>query len=232
MCTIYLIIGWLGYLSFGSNVQGSVIDNIGNNVDEFGKFLVAVVNVGYMFSAGLSFPMLFFNCRNFVMSVVVDIMNAVQRKKIKTNSTLHSDDINQENLIDKPDRERMTKEQQERVSEAVMDHPIDIRRELTDEEKQKAKTLGLIFNIVSITMLVALVLLADFVSDFDKWISWIAGIAANSIAFILPALFYMFSTNARNKSNKWYVLSIISLILGGLSLILNVFSNIWKAATG
>jgi len=225
-----LLIGWLGYLSFGPNVQGSVIDNIGNNVEEFGKTLVAIVNFGFMMTAGLSFPMLFFNCRNFVMSVVMDIMNVcAPKKKQKVNETIASTDLNnQEQLLEGGPQKQLEKERQERMSEAIEDNPVDIKRELNPEEEKQAKTLNILFYVVSITMLVALVLLADFVEDFDSWISWIAGIAANSIAFILPALFYIFST-FHKKNNIWYRLAITSLVLGTVSLVLNVFSNFYKA---
>merc|ERR1712183_983262 len=123
-------------------------------------------------------------------------MNVCKPKKQKVNETLASTDLNnKEQLLQGGPQMDLEKERQERMSEAIEDHPIDMKKELNPEEEKQAKTLNILFYIVSITMLVALVLLADFVEDFDSWISWIAGIAANSIAFILPALFYMFSTH-------------------------------------
>jgi len=166
------------------------------------------------------------------MSVVLDIMNlCTPKKKQKVNETFASTDLNnQEQLLEGGSQNKFEKERQERMSEAIEDNPIDIKKELNPEEQKQAKTLNILFYVVSVSMLVALVLLADFVEDFDSWISWIAGIAANSIAFILPALFYIFSTHSK-KGNTWYSLAITSLILGVVSLLLNVFSNIYKTVT-
>ena len=46
-----------------------------------------------MFLSGLSFPMLFFNCRNFIVSVAMDIMNACNKKTAPLDTTeARSDD--------------------------------------------------------------------------------------------------------------------------------------------
>lgn len=74
-----------------------------------------------------------------------------------------------------------------------------------------------------------LVLLAIFVDKFDTWMSWVAGVAANSIAFILPALFYICCAKFRGG---WWTLAIISMCVGCVSLVLNVFSNILKVVQG
>ena len=83
VCSIYLIVATLGYITFGVNVQGKVIENINNNIDDFGAVFVSIINVAFMLLSGLSFPMLFFNCRNFIMSVAMDVYFCVKKKKTR-----------------------------------------------------------------------------------------------------------------------------------------------------
>lgn len=66
------------------------------------------------------------------------------------------------------------------------------------------------FKVISVLLLIVLVCLAIWVNNFEKWISWVAGIAATSIAFILPSLFYMGATTKKNAGNIYYVLSWIT----------------------
>ena len=106
---------------------------------------------------------------------------------------------------------------EDRISEAIEDHPIALsaERNLTDEERKEKKCLDIMFYVITSILLGVLVLLAIFVANFDSWISWVAGVAANSIAFILPALFYM--AIAPEKKQLWYRLAIASMIVGSVS---------------
>jgi len=74
VCSIYLVVAILGYITFGCNVNVKIIDNFNHNKEEFGTAFLTIINISFMFLSGLGFPMLFFNCRNFIMSVAIDIM--------------------------------------------------------------------------------------------------------------------------------------------------------------
>lgn len=121
----------------------------------------------------------------------------------------------------------MTRE--ERVSEMIEDYPVLVglggKDFATPEGKRQQRAFNIIFQSISIGLLVVEVLLAIFVDNFDVWISWVAGIAANSIGFILPALYYVVSTPNRNQ--LWWRLGVVSLVIGIFSMMLNIFSNIY-----
>lgn len=76
VATIYLIIGIFGYLMFGSKLKISILDNFIDEADYFGKTLVTILTVGYLLTSGLSFPIIFFTCRNFCLSIIQDIRNS------------------------------------------------------------------------------------------------------------------------------------------------------------
>ena len=169
--------------------------------------------------------MLFFNCRNFIVSVTLDIYFFIKHRKasyaevsMKKSASLDSNDPNiiQCNDINELRVDDHLNELEMRASEIMEDHPIEMGYDyhLSDAEKKEQKILNMIFNGITSGLLIVLVFLAIFVDNFDAWISWVAGIAANSIAFILPALFYVYSTN---KRNIWFKLAIASLIVGVVS---------------
>jgi amino acid permease len=120
-------------------------------------------------------------------------------------------------------------QRQDRISAAIEDHPLDYnaREDLDDEDYQERRRFELFFKVISVLLLIVLVCLAIWVNNFEKWISWVAGIAATSIAFILPSLFYMGATTQKNTGNIYYVLSWITLVIGLVCMCLNVFSNIY-----
>lgn len=81
----------------------------------------------------------------------------------------------------------MVTERDNRLSHAIEDHPID---NLSDEsdmdeyELAERKVANRMFYIISTSLLLVLVVLAIWVTNFEDWISLVGGIAANSIAFI------------------------------------------------
>lgn len=169
--------------------------------------------------------MLFFNCRNFIVSVTMDIYFFIKHRKEsnteiskKRSASLDSDDPNiiQGNDVNELRVHEQQNDLEIRASEIMEDHPIEMGYDynLTDSERKEQKILNMIFNGITSGLLIVLVFLAIFVDNFDAWISWVAGIAANSIAFILPALFYVYSTN---KRNVWFKLATASLIVGLVS---------------
>lgn len=129
-------------------------------------------------------------------------------------------------VITREDR-AMTRE--DRISEMIEDYPVLVGMGgedfATPEGKKQQRAFHIIFQSISIGLLVVEVLLAIFVDNFDVWISWVAGIAANSIGFILPALYYVVITP--NRYQLWFRLGVVSLAIGIFSMILNVYSNIY-----
>lgn len=237
---VYLIVAFLGCVTFGTDVQGKILDNLNAQKEEFGSFFLILINFSFMFLSGLSFPMLFFNCRNFIVSVAMDIMNACNKKQTAVDETEFGDsDLKHgdESQVNQDDYDRtaaiqgrLEKNTGERdVAEATEDHPIGLEDEdeedLTPAQLRERRTMNILFKSISVGLLVLLVVLAIWVNNFDAWLSWVAGIAATSIAFILPALFYIASTKSRHI---WYKLAWVSFIIGVVTMCLNIFSNVYK----
>ena len=78
---IYWIVSFLGYVTFGNAVQGKILDSLNTEKEQFGVFFLGIINFSFMFLSALGFPMLFFNCRNFCVSVAMDIWGCFNMKK-------------------------------------------------------------------------------------------------------------------------------------------------------
>lgn len=84
---IYWIVSFLGYVTFGNSVQGKILDNLNTEKNQFGVVFLGIINFSFMFLSALGFPMLFFNCRNFCVSVAMDIWNCFNMKKGTNDGT-------------------------------------------------------------------------------------------------------------------------------------------------
>lgn len=159
VCIIYLITSILGYISFGNMTQGKIIANINSSKEEFGTAFLTVFNLAFMCLSGLGFPMLFFNCRNFIVSVSMDIYFCIKSRKNKQKTELTkklSMDTQDSNIIRGNDENelrvnRATNEIHARASEIMEDNPIDMGfvSHLSDEERREQKILNMIFNGVT-----------------------------------------------------------------------------------
>lgn len=89
VCAIYLVVAILGYIMFGPEVKPKIIDNFNSEKDFFGKFMLSCINFSFMLVSGMSFPLLFFNCRNFVVSVIIDIQHMCSKKKSMVSQEEH-----------------------------------------------------------------------------------------------------------------------------------------------
>ena len=103
VCTLYLCIGICGYLIFGNKLEANILDNFIAEYKYFGKGLVITLVVSYLFVAGLSFPIIFFTCRNFILSIIQDIRNS------------------------KKDADVVVIHETKQIAEAISAHPKDIK---------------------------------------------------------------------------------------------------------
>jgi amino acid permease len=74
---IYIIVGIVGYLMYGSECTQAILTNFGNDMKEFqGKdnFIIGVltvINVGFLISSSMTFPLMFFTLKkNFINSII------------------------------------------------------------------------------------------------------------------------------------------------------------------
>ena len=72
---VYQIIGILGYATFGENIQPNILENYIAEIDKFGKVITTIITIGYMCTAGLSFPIIYLVCRNMTVSLIQDMRN-------------------------------------------------------------------------------------------------------------------------------------------------------------
>lgn len=278
MC-IYLLVAILGYVTFGSATAPKIIKNFNDDIDTFGPVMLAIINFSFMLLSALGFPLLFFNCRNFVVSVSLDIYMCFKSKPKRDDElgNINFESTHKTNIKspEKINQEKLAEIRHERMSEAIEDNPEEIVNRKVSEKSQHSKhrlqsndsgnkgqnqltiksdqmidkednlgplneeddeheagpmssrSFNIMFKSISFLLLVILTLLAIFVSNFEDWISLVGGIAANGIAFILPSMFYLWSTK-KKTGNTYRKLAIASFTLGIISLVLNVFSNIYK----
>jgi hypothetical protein len=94
---IYWIVSFLGYVTFGNSVQGKILDNLNTEKNQFGVVFLGIINFSFMFLSALGFPMLFFNCRNFCVSVAMDIWGCFYMKKgVNSGSELQAELVSPE----------------------------------------------------------------------------------------------------------------------------------------
>ena len=90
-------------------------------------------------------------------------------------------------MISRKGTDQWILDREERRTEAIEDYPVDFEsgdEDIDEDQKREKVAFDRMFNVISLVLLIVLVLLAIFVSNFESWISLVGGIAANSIAFI------------------------------------------------
>ena len=85
-CTIYLLVAMAGVAAYGNQVDVNFINCF--NVNDIGKPLYIIINLGYAACCCSSLPFFFFEGRNYVLSLYGDIESLFKKKK---------DELNEEN---------------------------------------------------------------------------------------------------------------------------------------
>jgi solute carrier family 38 (sodium-coupled neutral amino acid transporter), member 11 len=75
---IYLFTALLGYMSYGSQIKKTFLDNL--NPEDLGTSLYYVVLIAYSVNAALGFPIQYFSLRNNMISIIKDIKKVVWRR--------------------------------------------------------------------------------------------------------------------------------------------------------
>ena len=70
--TIYCLVGYFGYYTYGTNAEDNIITNYPQNV------AVSIVRIGLSFAIAFSYPVLLHPCRNCLGSLVFDEPNCAK----------------------------------------------------------------------------------------------------------------------------------------------------------
>jgi len=87
---IYLSVANCGYLTFGKDSKAGFLDNF--TKDNLGLVKFIIVNVAFLISSTLTFPLMFFGAKNETYGAIKLIRKAFDKKKVEFDATRFEDD--------------------------------------------------------------------------------------------------------------------------------------------
>jgi len=67
-CGVFLVVGFIGYIIYGNEIEGTIIGNLSDSTDA----ITMVAKVAYTISSTMSFPLLYLGARNNIEYLIVD----------------------------------------------------------------------------------------------------------------------------------------------------------------
>ena len=195
---IYLIIGILGYLSYGNNININFLESF--NINELG-FCYYLLYFFYLFVPLFSIPLCFYEARNNFLSFFYEMYQIYQIWNNKGNLILS-----------------------QKIEEGKNKENYDNFSYFYNGNNNFEKNYT--FYIISFILFFFIIIFGMFINDLAIIFSFVGAIGANSIGFILPAIFYVKLSEGNNIKRKIAIcLAIFGIVSGFVSLgseILNI----------
>lgn len=221
-CVSYLIVGIIGYLSFGDLVNSNIVTMYpkASILSLIGRLCIVVM-------VGLSFPLQCHPCRGSVNHVIYFIRNGVKSGwKVRNTDTNHEGYTALENDDETSFNESL-----------VSTTPMEGAQDTDGHDPIIVPLTTKKFYIITTVIVVCSYLLAISVSSLAKVLAFVGSTGSTSISFILPGLFgyLLIKPLDLDRLTKLELLSkyggLALSIWGGLVMIVCLSATIFLGAT-
>lgn len=134
---IYLITGVIGLLMYGTNIKGSVLGLLENDIEKYKEsdnvilVSVIIINIAFLISSTMSIPLMFFSLKkNFINSIIFCKKKFNKKTISESTATFDKQEKNYDYLSNDNQNEAPT-EIDERLKENLL-NKIDINNEKND----------------------------------------------------------------------------------------------------